>query len=352
MRKRSWLTAGILCGILLISGVVCLLVRNSIANGIQSARQAERWSGESEMSFVQLACYYGKQGEKNLEGVYGFRQKLLDKFTEEGMESPGSGELFCDAWSAMGKLRVSCDRADSDTEVLAVGGQFFDFHPMELLSGSYLRWDDVTRDRVVLDELLAWILFGSSNVAGMDVEINGRPFEIAGVVRQDDSKAIQRFRSDSPTLYMPFDTYQAMSKAGINCYEVVLPEPISGYGEGLVEENFPVGDGVLQQMTGRFSLAGSWAVLKDICMRGTQTQAVSLPYWENAARYEEMRCAMWLLAALILLALPGLVVLVALVWLLVKARKGVIVGAPKLAHGIGDFFYMLSGKLRRNKKRD
>ena len=351
MRKRQWLTAGIICGILLISGIICLCVRSSIANGIQIAQQAERWAGDSEMEFVQLSSYYGKQDEKNLEGVYGFRQKLLDGFTEEGLESPG-GDLFCDAWSAIGKMYVSTDRANTETEVLAVGGQFFDFHPMELLSGSYLRWDDITRDRVVLDELLAWLLFGSSNVAGLDVEINGRPFEIAGVVRQDESKAVQQFRSDSPTLYMPYDTYQALTKAGISCYEIVLPEPISGYGEGLVEENFPVGDGVLQQMTGRYSLSGSWAVLKDLKLRGTQTQAVALPYWENAARYEEMRCALWLLAALILLALPGLIILIILIWLVVKARKGVIKGAPKLVHSIGDFFYKLSGKLSRKKKRD
>ena len=352
MRKRLWLTAGILCGVLLISGIICLCVRGKIADSIQSAKQAERWAGDSEMDFVQLSCYYGKQDEKNLEGIYGFRQKLNDNFTEEGLESPGGGELFCDAWSAMGKLHVSSDLSDTDTEVLAVGGQFFDFHPMELLSGSYLRWDDITRDRVVLDELLAWVLFGSSNVAGMDVEINGIVFEIAGVVRQDDSKAIQQFRSDSPTLYMPYDTYQSMSSGGVSCYEIVLPEPISGYGEGLIEDNFPVGNGVLQQMTGRYSVSGSWAVLKDLYLRGTQTKAVALPYWENAARYEEMRCAMWLLAALILLALPALVLLVVLVWAILKARKGVIKGAPKAAHGIGDFFYKLSSKLSRKKKRD
>lgn len=352
MRKRFLRTLLILCAVLLIGAALCLLARRHIAKSVSGAYQAERWAGESGMDFVQFSCYFGSADETNPERIYDLRQKLNETFTNEGIQTGGAGELFCDAWSAMGKLHVSCERADSDAEVLAVGGSFFDFHPMELLSGSYLRPGALNPEQVVLDELLAWLLFGSSNVTGMQVEINGRPFEITGVVRQDASKAVQQFRSTSPTIYLPYETYQKIAPTGVSCYEIVLPEPVSGYAEGILTDKFPVGGGMMQQVTGRFSLSGSWEQLKQFPLRGTQTQAVALPYWENAARYEENRCTLWLLAALWLLAIPAVCAVFGLVWLWLTARKGVIKYGPKAARGIGDGLYKLSTRLTPRKKRD
>ena len=351
MRKRFLRTLCILCAVLLIGAAACLLARRHIAKSVSAAYQAERWAGESGMGFTQFSFFFGSGGETGLEQIYGLRQKLSESFVNEGLQQAGAGDLVCDAWNAMGRLHVSCDRADSDAEAMAVGGSFFDFHPMELLSGSYLRADSQP-DQVVLDELLAWLLFGGSNVSGMTVEIGGQPYQVVGVVRQDDSKAVQQFRSASPTVYLPYTTYQSMASAGITCYEIVLPEPVAGYGEGVLEENFPVGNGVMQKVTGRFSLTASWELLKHFPMRGTQTQAVALPYWENAARFEENRCALWLFAAIWLLAIPGVCAVFMLVWLWLLARKGLIKAAPKAARGIGDGVYKLSTKLSRRKKRD
>lgn len=351
MRRRFLRTLLILCAVLLIGAAVCLLARRHIAKSVTAAYQAERWAGESGMDFRQFSFFYGSGSSTGLEQIYTLRQKLNENFVNEGIRLEGAGDLFCDAWSAMGKLHVSCDRADSDAEVLAVGGSFFDFHPMEILSGSYLR-ADAQANQVVLDELLAWLLFGGSNVAGMEVEIGGQPYEIMGVVRQDDSKAVQQFRSVSPTIYLPYATYQAMSSAEICCYEIVLPEPVKGYGESVLNEEFPVGSGIMQNVTGRFSLSSSWELLKSFPMRGTQTQAVALPYWENAARYEENRCALWLFAAIWLLAIPGVCAVFTVVWLWLLARKGIIKAGPKAVRGIQDGAYKLSTKLSRRKKRD
>ena len=351
MRKRFLRTLLILCAVLLIGAAVCLAVRRHIARSVSAAYQAERWAGEGEMDFAQFSFFYGSGSGTGLEQIYGLRQKLNESFVNEGIQAEGAGDLFCDAWSTMGKLHVACDRADSDAEALAVGGSFFDFHPMEILSGSYLS-ANAQANQVVLDELLAWVLFGGSNVAGMEVEIGGQPFEIVGVVRQDDSKAVQQFRSASPTVYLPYTTYQNMSGSGISCYEIVVPEPVRGYGEGILSEEFPVGNGIMQQVTGRFGLSATWKLLKSFPLRGTQTQAVALPYWENAARYEENRCALWLFAAIWLLAIPGVCGLFAVVWLWLLARKGIIKVAPKAVKGIGDGAYKLSAKLSRRKKRD
>ena len=55
--------------------------------------------------------------------------------------------------------------------MLAVGGQFFEFHPLRLLSGSYIAEGDLSPDRVLLDRELAWELFGGTELTGMSVEV-------------------------------------------------------------------------------------------------------------------------------------------------------------------------------------
>ena len=75
--------------------------------------------------------------------------------------------VYTDAYCAFGKTSVTGDHGSSDASVIAVGGNYFLFHPLELVSGTYFSESDVMHDRVVLDETLAWKLFGGSNLAGM-----------------------------------------------------------------------------------------------------------------------------------------------------------------------------------------
>lgn len=72
---------------------------------------------------------------------------------------------------------------------VGAGGNYFLFHPLTLLSGGYISDEDYMADRVVLDAQTAFNLFGSSDVAGMEVTINGRTFPIAGVVQSESDFA-------------------------------------------------------------------------------------------------------------------------------------------------------------------
>ena len=72
------------------------------------------------------------------------------------------------------------------------------------MSGSYFDGEDLYKDGVVIDENVAWQLFGSNNVAGMYVEINGVQYPVRGVVKSDkgylsdeaDEEATDILRSD------------------------------------------------------------------------------------------------------------------------------------------------------------
>ncbi len=352
MKKRRFIIVSlIICGVLLILAAACLIVRGSLAKTQQSQMQAERWAGESGQRFMQFTCFFTQDKLKDLESVYALRQKFSDKFAEANLEPAPGGSLYCDAWSTTGSIKISSEHGSTNTSVVAVGGSFFDFHPLTLRSGVYIRQSDLMKDRVVLDEVLAWMLFGSPYVAGMQVEIGGMPYVISGVVQRESDAATKKFAEDGPMLYIPFESWLNLnSQAGIDCYEVVLAEPVDGFTQTLLEDNYSVGDGVLQQNTGRFTLSASLQQMKKFGTRGTRTSAAILPYWEHAARYVEDWCTLLAFFALLLLVFPAICALVAFVWGWIIVRRLLKKHLPGFIGKTGDRIYAFSSRFYKGKR--
>ena len=348
--RRLLITALIHVGAMLLLAAACLIARGSMAATQLSQQQAERWAGESGQPFVQFTCLFTRDGRKSLENIYELRQKYREKFSEADLEGD-TEKLFCDAWSTTGSVRVDAVHGYAQASVTAVGGSFFAFHPLPLRSGSYLRQEDLMKDRVMLDEMLAWILFGSSDVAGMEVEIGGLPYQIAGVVARETDKATGKFAEAGPMLYIPYETWLQMGDAGIDCYEAVLPEPVEGFAQTLLEENFPVGDGILQANTDRYTLGASLRMMRAFGTRGARLSPAVLPYWENAARYVEDWCTLLAFLALLLLIVPALCALAAFVWGWILLRKVLKKNLPRIVSAVGDGAYAVSSRLsRKNRK--
>ena len=169
--------------------MLCLLAYGHLAQLLDSQRQAERWQGESETEFRQLSCFMAVDEKLSLEQVYTFRKAMMDKFHEAALDIGTDSQLFCDAWCSFGTVNVSSAQGKGEVSVIAVGGNYFDFHPIRLLSGNYLRPDDLMKDRVLLDEDVAWLLFGGTELSGMSFKINGQPFVVAGVIEREQDFA-------------------------------------------------------------------------------------------------------------------------------------------------------------------
>ena len=176
--KRRWYFA-LFNLLLLVLAAACggaLWWMTGVLNSLDAARQ---WQGSSETPFAQIACFLPEDGTKTTDEIDQFRRTLEQKLTEASLEAPKNGSLYCDAWSAEATLNVSGTHGSADVKTVGVGGNFFLFHPLQLRSGSYLSQQDFMQDRVVLDEITAWTLFGSSDVAGMSVTVEGKPCYVA-----------------------------------------------------------------------------------------------------------------------------------------------------------------------------
>ena len=341
--KRKNLIIG---GVSLLLALVLLLIAAWLPRPLQSQYQAERWAGESGKRFQQFLCALTPGQTLEPSAIYSFREAALKKLTESDETLTPDGSEICDAWSLSGALKVSGPRGRFDAAAYAVGGRYFDFHPQTLLSGVYLTETDLLKDRVVLDEQLAWMLFGAADVAGMSVTIGDQEFRVAGVVAQPDDRFSRAADGKTPTIYLCYECRELVGSGGVATYETVLPNPVKGFAKGVVEATFASRGGVVQ-CTDRFSFAASLKRLAALARQGVRDSAVILPYWENAAVIAENACAIVRAAALLFFAFPAVLLIAGAVQLFRLGKRA-------LRRGGGSFKEALLDRLdrqRANKRR-
>lgn len=313
----------------LLAGL-CVLQLTQLQSLLLSQQAAERWRGTSELRFAQVTAFLSADGMTDENAVDAFRRSADQALTDASVDAPENGSLRQDAWSGTASVTVSGPHGEQTVKAIGVGGDFFSFHPLRLRSGAYLTSRDYMADRVVLDEEMAWALFGSVDVAGMEVTIGERSYAVAGVVCREDDFASELAYTGGPGMFMSIEALRLLQEVPIDCYEVVLPDPISGFAKKTVEDKFPVGNGIVVENSSRYSLVNLGKVLLDFGKRSMNTHAVIYPYWENAARLVEDYAALLLLLAVLLAICPAVfAVIVLLRWLKrsVTSAKDKIVGA-------------------------
>lgn len=297
---RRWLLL-VLNAVLVLACAACAVGLHMVSTTLDTSA-ARRFRGESDTRFAQVACFLPVGRGKTAEEIRSFRQELEAKFEEQSLEAPENGSLYVDAYSGTGQVSVTTDHGTADLTAFGVGGDFFYFHPLTLRSGSYIAERDLMDDLVVLDEVLAWRLFGGVDLAGLTVTINGQPFVVSGVVAMEEDFASQRATGDQQgCIFLSWSALKRLDDTlDISCYELVMPDPITGYAKGVAEESFATGDVV--ENSSRYTASHLLEVIGSFGERSMRADGIIYPYWENALRLTEDYAAL-LLVLLLLLAL-------------------------------------------------
>lgn len=298
--------------VLVLGSAACFWGLGRVSGTLDTLTAAGRFQGQGEVRYAQLACYLPVDGGKSEEDIRSFRRSLESKMSEQSLEAAEGGRLYLDAYFGTSKLTIASENGGSTSvEAVGVGGEFFYFHPLNLRSGSYIKEGDLMDDLVLLDEELAWKLFGGTNLTGMTVTINGAPFVISGVVSRETDFATDKAYTGEGGLYMSFSAMKRLNEsATVTGYEVVMPNPIGGFAQGMLSETFPIGTGDIVENSSRYSLPHLWEVIKNFGQRSMRLNGVIYPYWENAARLTEDYAAGLLVLAVLLALYPLLTLLV------------------------------------------
>lgn len=280
-----------LCSLLL--GLLLVGVGNSVAGKQLCQHMAERWSEQGKVS--QISCFFSREAAIEENQLINFEHQLDKALEEASIVSDSENEsarLWADAYSATGRISIASSRASIELAAVGIGGDFFQFHPIQLVSGSYFSGNDVLTDYIVIDEDAAWQLFGSNDVAGQMVTVGGIPHVITGVVKREEGRIAEAAGLTASVAYVSYNSLTEYGTSyGLNTYEIVMPNPVSGYAKSYVTENIGV-DGVEMEIvenTTRFSLLSRLKLLLAFGTRSMSSKAIIYPYWENIARgYEDI----------------------------------------------------------------
>lgn len=231
----------------------------------------------------------------------GFSQSEISdiRFTAEAASTADvgdNGRLWCDAYSYFTETSVS--RPDGNPlkcKAIVTGGDFFLFHELEFKHGWHYTSTDAHLDRVVIDEKLAFELFGSNDVEDMQIVLGTKTLYVAGVVSLDESEAKELQLGTEPLIYIPESVaVDLFGERQFDFYEIMMQNPLSSHAVNslaTVTEGKEVVD-----HTGRYKIKSIFKLIKDFPTRSYRTEAVSYPYWENASRGVEDILAILLIA--------------------------------------------------------
>lgn len=311
----------ILSGVFVLSLILLLILTlwsNQMVEGLIDQQAASRWDAEGKSA--QVSCFLSERTELDEMMIVGFEKQLEQHLKEvlsaEEYSEENGKRLIADAYSSQGRITVVSEKSTLEASAIGVGGDFFLFHPLTLVSGGYFSGDDLMKDYIILDEEAAWQLFGSSDIAGQSVMIGGVPHYVSGVIKRQTGRFAEKAGLDKTIVYLSNESLLAYGEGGgINTYEVLAPNPVKHFVYTDVKEKLGVDENsmIVVENSSRYSIESLIPVIQDFGTRSMQDSGVKFPYWENIGRGAEDVKALVLLWQGIFLLIPTVILVVFLI---------------------------------------
>ena len=344
------------------AAVAAALVMTAAGSSMAKAQRynyaADSWSGHRG-GYEQVSCFLAENSGFVKDSVLSVRMQLTQQLSTASVKAEPGKMLFPDAYSApAGKVFVTGDlTGSSQAQVTAAGGDFFMFRSFQLLSGSYFSDSDLMHDGAVIDRTLAFRLYGSDNVAGMNLFINGQRLLIAGVIDEPATKYERECKGELPDIYVPYEAAASLFSgadgrpfSAVTCYECVLPDPVEDFAykamNGIFSSQYE-GNAVVVDNSKRFSSSIRTKTLKKLSRSGVRDDPVKLPYWENASRIVEYKLTVLYSLRRAVLIVPAATAL----WLLILAARTWKRNRNRLLRSAADRLYRLRVKIHSRFRR-
>ncbi len=360
------------------AGVLALTAAGSGLARSQTYNSAGKKWGGNNGSFTQLSCFFTDDSGFTCDTVNAVRSEELNILNKVSVAPEDGKTLVPDAYCApVGNFTVRCDRTGrSEAEITAVGGKFFMFRDFTVLDGAFFTDDDIMQDGAVIDRQLAWSLYGSEDIAGMNLYINDVKFYIAAVIDTPSDKLEKKAAGDVPKAYISYDgassvaLSDSVSGSGISaaaddlygggyspapsgfnkvtCYECIMPDPVENYAFNSLRTYFDAGyknKFDLVNNSTRFSSSVRAKAFRSFSDYAVRKNTVMYPYWENASRMAEFKLSPICFFRRLLLMIPLLTGL----WLLWLAFRFIRRKGKALPPAVIDKIYSFNYKRRLKK---
>ena len=290
-------------------------ITNLQESSLLEQRIANEWSKEGDAA--QISAFFTEKAGVTVDSLTGFERQLDSALLQDSIVATSeSARLYASTYSGKGEVTITSQKGNVTADAIGVAGDFFLFHPLKLVSGSYFNSSEITGDYILIDEEAAWQLFGSNDIAGKQVMIGQTPHFIAGVIERDDSDLYLKAGLKKTTVYLSYHSLETYGTTkGIDSYEIVMPNPITGFALKTVKEKIGVAETevYLVENSNRYSLLSLAKIYLESSYRSMGITGVVFSYWENIARYYEDKFVTMLVFRILLLIYPIIYTIVFLV---------------------------------------
>lgn len=326
--RRIGLKRLIIAGTVILALVIAFIIKGICSSKINSLDEQMAWKRWGNISECTQATIF-------FDSTYGFtyynirelQNTIEKKLTEASVVSESenaNARQWIDAYSVRGELDYVGEAGKANARTYGVGGDFFQFHPLKLVNGSYFSSESLMQDYILLDRDLAWQLFGSDDITGRQVWVNDIPLMVTGVYDRPDNKLNNAAGNNVPTAYISYSMFNTLTggeeatEKGIDSYEIILPNVVDGFGYKMLTDNFKGTENkyFMIENAARFKFLSLLKVIGGFGKRSMSMNGIIFPYWENVARGYEDILALFLLIRLVLYLYAAVVAIVFLImWL-------------------------------------
>lgn len=284
------ITFGIILILLIIALVTGLMLRKG-RNSLADQNYFKRW--DKDGYFAQISFFIKENYYYNDERIAEFEYNLTEGLKDKGVTPEDENDkLFIDCYSGKSSVTISNDVKTQTVNCIVAGGDFFGFHPLQLVSGSYFYEDDLMKDGLIIDEETAWQMFGSSDVAGKELYIGDRAVYVKGVYHRDQSDLYVHAHGTDPEIFISYELMHEVAEEAvppITVLEALIVNPVENFASSAATDAFKADDSFCEMVVNseRYSVSSLWKVAKERKYRAMQNGDILLPYWERIARYEE-----------------------------------------------------------------
>ena len=286
-RKGFFISAFCIAFFTMISGFTYLL-----EDGLFDQQAAKRWS--SDGGVAQISCFYPVTS-KELDDYYFLNlEHTIEQALNDSsiMAENEDAKLFIDAVSQTGKITLESKHGSATVKAIGVTNDFFSFHPVSLIGGSYFTSDTLMKDGILIDEDTAWQLFGSKDIVGMEITISSIPHYIIGVVDRKEGHFQNAAGLSESVCYLSIDSLRQYGTIdGSYTYEIVMPNPVKDFAITNIHTALKDEENTIEvvENSKRFDFYPLLLDIKDFGIRSMSQKGIVYPYWENEARaYEDL----------------------------------------------------------------
>lgn len=304
--RLSGYVALVMAACAVIIGILELVVL-AVSAPVGFIQAGKRWSASGE-PYAVISLYTEDNSAISEDQVEQYASSIDAALLSASVESSENGRVWTYAYSTDTLRSVKGPKSSANAAITACGGDFFIFHPLNFIYGTSFLNDASIPNGAVIDENLAWKIFGAIDVVGMTMSVGDAELTVVGIVTAErSSEAYEYTYGDTPRMYMSYSAYYNKingEASDITAYEVTLPNPVKSFAMNIFKTAVTVNEDTtsLTETSARYSVTNRFENMKQLKYSWVRSNKVNCPYWENEARMIDYVCAIIMFFEVIFLA--------------------------------------------------